>query len=156
MSSFEIAGVNYNGSAWGALDSSGDAEHMDVAIGQTVHSGDQLTYQYDFGSTTCLKGRVLADLPPVFSDRKIQLLARNEPLELRCSHCDKLATQVCGECLWDERGMLCDACGKEHGCGEEMLLPVVNSPRLGVCGYGGPSREPQTTFERVTHPEKST
>jgi hypothetical protein len=22
-------------------------------------------------------------------------------------------------------------------CGEEMALPVVNSPRMGVCGYAG-------------------
>ena len=25
----------------------------------------------------------------------------------------------------------------EHECGAEVLLPVVNSPRVGVCGYSG-------------------
>jgi hypothetical protein len=33
---------------------------------------------------------------------------------------------------------LCNACVAQHGCGEEMLRPVVNSPRMGVCGYDGP------------------
>ena len=32
---------------------------------------------------------------------------------------------------------LCEDCAKTHECGEEMLLPVCNSPRLGVCGYCG-------------------
>jgi hypothetical protein len=26
---------------------------------------------------------------------------------------------------------------EEHECGEEALLPVVNSPRMGMCGYTG-------------------
>ena len=36
-----------------------------------------------------------------------------------------------------EKEYLCDACAKEHACGEELLQPVVNSPRAGVCGYPG-------------------
>jgi hypothetical protein len=30
-----------------------------------------------------------------------------------------------------------DVCVKDHECGEEMLLPMANSPRAGVCGYTG-------------------
>ena len=26
---------------------------------------------------------------------------------------------------------------RNHDCGEEAILPVVNSPRMGVCGYTG-------------------
>lgn len=26
---------------------------------------------------------------------------------------------------------------KTHECGEDMLLPVVNSPRVGMCDYTG-------------------
>jgi len=32
---------------------------------------------------------------------------------------------------------VCEGCAGEHECGEEMLLPVVNSPRVGMCGYEG-------------------
>jgi hypothetical protein len=28
-------------------------------------------------------------------------------------------------------------CAGGHECGEEMLLPVVNSPRVAMCGYTG-------------------
>jgi hypothetical protein len=31
----------------------------------------------------------------------------------------------------------CDKCLTKHECGDEMSLPVVNSPRMGVCGYCG-------------------
>jgi len=34
-------------------------------------------------------------------------------------------------------GWLCDECAPKHKCGEDMLLPVVNSPRVGKCGYTG-------------------
>ncbi len=36
-----------------------------------------------------------------------------------------------------DAGWLCDSCAEDHKCGEDMLLPVVNSPRTGVCGYTG-------------------
>jgi hypothetical protein len=31
----------------------------------------------------------------------------------------------------------CEKCLAENECEEEMALPVVNSPRMGVCGYAG-------------------
>jgi hypothetical protein len=61
----------------------------------------------------------------------------NEPPSIPCMSCGKIAAQVCTECLWSGEGWLCDECAAEHECGEEMLLPVVNSPRVGVCGYTG-------------------
>jgi len=32
---------------------------------------------------------------------------------------------------------LCDECAKQHACGMDMLLDVVDSPRVGECGYTG-------------------
>jgi hypothetical protein len=33
----------------------------------------------------------------------------------------------------------CELHSEDHDCEEaEMLLPVVNSPRMGMCGYTGP------------------
>jgi len=52
---------------------------------------------------------------------------------IRCS-CGEKAKWVCPICLVkiDENSYFCDECAKEHECGEDMLLPVVNSPRCGV------------------------
>lgn len=39
--------------------------------------------------------------------------------------------------IWDGEGWLCESCAKNHECDEDMFLPVLNSPRTGVCGYTG-------------------
>src|SRR6266699_6043638 len=46
-------------------------------------------------------------------------------------------THICTQCIYKDKGYLCDTCARSHKCGEEMLLPLVNSPRAGVCGYTG-------------------
>lgn len=46
-----------------------------------------------------------------------------------------LAFQAPG--LTQLNGRLCDTCAESYECGEEMLLPVVNSPRVGMCAYDG-------------------
>jgi hypothetical protein len=61
-------------------------------------------------------------------------LARNNPYIFECDDCGKNASGMCLEC----EGFVCDECFERHGYGEEMVLDVVNSPRMGVCGYGGP------------------
>ena len=68
---------------------------------------------------------------------EVGILARNDPPQIKCSKCDHLATRICTECIYEDAGWLCDDCAEDHKCGEEMLLPVVNSPRTGVCGYVG-------------------
>ncbi|MBI5416950.1 hypothetical protein HZA55_03240, partial [Candidatus Poribacteria bacterium] len=50
---------------------------------------------------------------------------------------EKQATKVCSECIYDDKGWVCDDHADTHECGEDMLLPVVNSPRIGVCAYSG-------------------
>ena len=141
-SSFKIGGKYFNESPWGGAESIEEAEHMDVAIGEVLGSGNRFEYEYDFGSSTWLAGRVLADFPAVFPKRAIHLLARNDPPDFRCARCGKAAKRICAQCAWNGPGTFCDACAKEHDCGVEMLLPVVNSPRMGVCAYCGPSKEP--------------
>ena len=54
-----------------------------------------------------------------------------------CVECGRPATQLCSCCIYEEYAFYCDECGEEHECGEDMMLPVVNSPRMGVCGYCG-------------------
>ncbi len=124
----------------GYMDEPDDGEQiMDERLGKRLQSGMKFDYEYDFGSTTNLSLRVMADYVSLQSKPKIRLLARNEPPDIPCARCGKPATQLCVEC---EGTPLCDACVSEHECGEEMLMPLLNSPRAGVCGYCGPSVEP--------------
>jgi hypothetical protein len=41
------------------------------------------------------------------------------------------------ECSWSGDGFRCDDHAETHACGDDMLLPVLNLPRIGVCGYTG-------------------
>jgi len=104
--------------------------------------GIQLDYEYDFGSSTMLTVTVM-DEYPIKADKKIVLLSRNEPLEIMCSICGKVpATQICSVCIDDDNTYFCDKCAKKHAKDCEdfddyAAMPVVNSPRMGVCGYNG-------------------
>jgi len=142
MSAFTIQGERYTtGSGIDAMwiDLFGlDAErNMDVALGKVLVSGMKFRYEYDFGTTTELTLKVVAEREGKIGGEPIQLLARNEPPLITCEGCGKIATQVCSQCIWNNRGWLCDGCARKHECGEDMLLPVVNSPRVGMCGYTG-------------------
>ena len=115
-----------------------EEEIMDSKIGELVKVGDGFSYDYDFGSTTSLKLKVVAKRDGVLNPGNVRLLARNLPLEQVCE-CGKPAVQVCKECLWTPEGKcyFCKSCSKKHECDEESFLPIVNSPRMGVCGYTG-------------------
>lgn len=115
---------------------------MRVQVGKRFAPGVKLEYEYDFGSTTELSLRVLGEHPASGRKPRIRLLARNEPPDIRCTQCGKPATEICAECECAGDGALCKACAAKHECGEEMLLSIVNSPRVGVCAYCGPSVEP--------------
>lgn len=100
--------------------------------------GTELVHEYDFGTPTVLKIRIMDQYTGTAEKKKVRILARNEAPQIPCSECGKTpAVKVCAECIWDNAGWLCKACVKKHECDEEMLLPVVNSPRTGMCGYEG-------------------
>jgi hypothetical protein len=112
---------------------------MSRKIGQLAALGAKLVHEYDFGSTTELEvtfaGKVTAGKLPGRS--KIKLLARNNMPEIACDVCGKTAKQICTDCIYDDNGLLCDKCAENHACETEFLLPLVNSPRCGVCAYEG-------------------
>jgi len=116
-----------------------DELKMGRKLKDVLSPGMELLHEYDFGSTTELLIKVLAEYEGLMEKNKsVQVLARNEAPEILCDECEKaLAVQICTECQWDESGWLCQTCAEDHECGEEMMLPVVNSPRTGVCGYTG-------------------
>ncbi|KAA1243739.1 hypothetical protein [Aquimarina sp. RZ0] len=104
--------------------------------------GLKLMYEYDFGSTTKLEIVVIGAYK-VKAPEAIVLLSRNEPLALSCTSCAKEpANQTCTQCSYEEEAMFCEKCAEEHSesCAdfeEYASIPIVNSPRIGVCGYEG-------------------
>lgn len=136
MSAFEVGGTRYESRTeggeeyrWGPKPRS-----MSAKAAAALEPGVTFGYDYDFGDTTALRGRVLGSIRA--GAHKVSLLARNAPVVWPCDSCSGTATRVCSHCF----EMACDACGAPCSCldsWEDESLPVVNSPRVGVCGYGG-------------------
>ncbi len=114
----------------------------------TLTKNMKIEYKYDFGSTTSLVLIVVGEYP-VKADKKIILLSRNEPPEILCETCGKEpATTLCSVCLGHEETAFCKKCGKLHektcnDFADYAAMPVVNSPRMGVCAYEGGSIDKQ-------------
>lgn len=133
MSAFETGSETYFSS--GAREMGGRT--MNFEIGRVLAPGVKAFYEYDFGTTTALSLTVAAERKGLTGGKSIRVLARNDPPLIVCESCGKPATQVCTQCIYEGEGWLCDEHAQEHECGEEMLLPVVNSPRVGMCAYSG-------------------
>ncbi len=131
LSMFRIGGISYFSS-----EGNMSGRKMAVAVEKVLRPGIKLDYEYDFGSTTALKLHIVGTCGGGPGNAPVELLARNNPPALACG-CGKPATEICTECACEGEGWLCDSCVDSHACGEESLLPVVNSPRVGVCGYTG-------------------
>jgi hypothetical protein len=97
----------------------------------------EFEYEYDFGSTTELKGKVKDKRKRELSKERIRLLARNEQPKWDCVLCEEEAKHICTYCMYESGGLFCENHILEHECGDEFALPVLNSPRTGVCGYAG-------------------
>ena len=110
---------------------------MRFKLNEVLYPGIKFYHKYDFGTTTFLTLKVISEMELKAKGRFIIIMARNDPPEKKCYVCGKPATQVCVDCIWDSKGWLCDKCASKHKCGVDMLLPVVNSPRVGVCAYTG-------------------
>jgi len=108
--------------------------------------GSKYRYQYDFGTTSEILIKVVSSrLGKPTTRYPIALMARNRMSPVECMECGKPATWLCTECVYDEdeSGWLCDTHQENHP--HENYggpIPVVNSPRLGMCGYDGPAVPP--------------
>lgn len=128
MSQFTINGerYKYNGK-------------MNKVIHRVLPVGAEFNYEYDFGSTTILTGTVISSRSGELKE-DLRLLARNHlPEYFQCTTCQKIPIVICTSC--DD--LFCEQCKNEHkNCADDdYTLPVVNSPRMGVCGYTGPYNE---------------
>ncbi|MDV6373055.1 hypothetical protein [Deinococcus arenicola] len=111
--------------------------------GLKLNKGDKFGYTYDFGSSTELGVQVQAhETVAGKTKEKVRLLARNLPPALSCSECGKPAVWVNSWEYDETTGQPLLSCA-EHGeeQDEAALMPVVNSPRMGVCGYDGGNLE---------------
>jgi hypothetical protein len=103
-----------------------------------ARAASKVEYEYDFGSTTALTGELVCNRQGSIGRASVRLLARNEPLGWPCGDCKAPASVVCPYCIDSDDGLFCDAHAEMHEhAGEEVYLPVVNSPRMGVCAYSG-------------------
>ena len=136
LSAFNIQGQSYASRVFN--DGWSNDRSMNIALDRVFRPGLKFNHEYDFGTTTELDLRVVSERTGQFRGKSPQILARNDPPEIICQACGKnQATEVCTMCIYEGEGWLCEACAEEHECGEDYFLPVVNSPRVGMCGYTG-------------------
>jgi hypothetical protein len=137
LSMFEIGGVRYTvdyGVDYGHdMFDDPDERSMRTKLGVVLAPGLTFAHEYDFGSTTYLKLKVVGEREGRIGPDPLRLLARNDAPTWECSVCGAAAAQIDTEAMWEEGNpFYCELPAK----GEEWaFLPVVNSPRMGVCGY---------------------
>ncbi|MDW7761621.1 MAG: hypothetical protein SCM96_13435 [Acidobacteriota bacterium] len=119
---------------------------MSRRIHQVFTEAAEVIHVYDFGteSVTKIKRVGIRHGKPI-SKHPIVLMARNAAPVSTCQECKKTATHFCEECRIEEDlpGLLCERHAASHpheDYGEPIR--IVNSPRLGMCGYSGPAEPP--------------
>lgn len=147
LSQFTIGGMHYD-----CPDADpfyhGEDGSMDIAVDRLFGVGLSLSHEYDFGSTTHLDIKVLDQRrgQPT-TDHPIALMARNLHLTPPCQDCGEPAQFLCLACHYegsdDLAGYVCESDAAAHSDHEDYgRLPLVNSPRSGVCAYDGPGEPP--------------
>jgi len=112
----------------------GDA-NMNISLEKVFEPGLKFLHEYDFGTTTKLNMKCISERSGKIEH--IDIIAKNNLPEFKCK-CGKPAKEICTECMEEGKDFfLCKSCVKNHECNNEMFLPVVNSPRMGMCGYTG-------------------
>ena len=131
----------FSDGGWG-----GEEIPMSTRADRVFTPGIELTHIYDFGtsSETLVKVIGVREGKPL-TGHPIFLMARNDAPEIPCQECDEPAAWLCLECQYElnEPGALCEAHAASHEheqYGDPMAL--VNSPRVGMCGYEGPAEAP--------------
>jgi len=141
LSMFKINGIDYEPTLDKEADYWGEPpESANIALGKVLGKGLSFDYEYDFGSTTYLKLKVIDERVGQLPKNSVRLLARNPEPDDRCAGCNQKATLICRYC----GETACDTCASDHDCeeggeGDEAFSDLVNSPRMGVCGYNGPA-----------------
>jgi hypothetical protein len=113
------------------------SQSMKNKMSQLLTPGMEFAYVYDMGSSTELELEVIETIAACPA-KQITLLIKNDLPTFPCTSCKKPSTIICSYC----GETTCTGCSKDHSCAVNegdtyMLMPLVNSPRSGVCGYEG-------------------
>jgi hypothetical protein len=124
----------------------GEEISMGRTIQQALQAGATLTHIYDFGTTsvTLIKPLGQREGKPLTA-HPITLLVRNVAPAFTCQECEQPAAWLCMECIYEDEaeGTLCDHHLADHPHDDYGApVPLVNSPRMGMCGYDGPAEAP--------------
>lgn len=123
---------------------------MGVKLGDVLRVGERFFYEYDYGTTTSLKLKVVAEREGLRPPRDVRILARNYAPNYVCVECRQPATQIYTyEMPWHT---YCDKHARSHEEWPDGFMPIVNSPRAGECGYTGPEAEELRFEERYPIP----
>ena len=142
MSSFDDAESKRN---WTFQDYDTDEFGIPMSTRAKNHfvKGKKYDYQYDFGTTTEIDIEIKGQFS-IAAPEPVKLLSRNEPLDMKCDSCDQKAAElICTVHIFSpDDSFFCPNCAKAHtkSCedfADYATLPVVNSPRMGICGYDG-------------------
>jgi hypothetical protein len=116
-------------------------QHLELDMDRklkTFDVGTTLSHHYDFGTTTETDVTIMGTIRRKPQKEAVRLLARNVPPVFRCAKCGGTAEYICTQCVYEtDNPFYCGGCAEEDEHGEEMMLPVSNSPRMGECGYTG-------------------
>ena len=153
LSAFRIGGVFYELDT-GMVDAmwkeffgpSLPTRSMGVKLYNVLSVGEEFEYEYDFGTTTRLRLKVLGERKGFLDEQGIRVLARNYAPDYRCKACGKPAAWL--YVYAEPQQVYCERHARER---DEGLLPIVNSPRVGCCGYDGPYN-PSLAFEERYEP----
>lgn len=115
-------------------------------VADVFENNPAVTHIYDFGTSSETQIKLISQREGVpLTKHPIVLLARNKMPEAVCITCGQAATHLCMECQIEDEtaGTLCPQHARTHphkNYGKPIAL--VNSPRLGMCGYTGPAEPP--------------
>lgn len=146
-SAFDIEGRQYpNTLEADEVGSDSPIRSMDTDVGSVIRPRTDFKYLYDLQHRDRFELVVydpypcpssLVDDP---SEADVVTVARNEAGDAECATCEGEASLICPACAGadvEEGFYACESCRDEHDEHDAELLPIVNSPRMGVGGFRG-------------------
>lgn len=106
-----------------------------VLLARVLNVGQKFSYIYDFGTSTYINLRVIAEREGIIQNKKepVQLLAQNTAPTFPCTVCGKPGTTVAVDYSTDtiEESVYCTECAEKR-TQKGRTLSISNSPRAGV------------------------
>jgi hypothetical protein len=130
-----------------SLERWGDEIPMERRVLPVFDKHERLVHIYDFGHSSETTIRVISKRKgKATTQYPIALMVRNLMPQTTCCQCEKPAEYLCQQCLYENGGedyLLCAEHTEDHPC-DDYGAPdrLVNSPRVGMCGYCGPAEPP--------------